>query len=115
MENSTNQQSEAGKIAEIEEALRLQEIDSVERENEVEALKAEVRSLQKAKLEVEAKLPVNLEEATFIVDNQDYQFVYPALKVDGEKLTANQMIDRPEILRMLVRNGSAAIKLINNQ
>ena len=112
MDNTPPPQSEADQIAEIREALRLQELDAVEREQNFETLEAEVRQLRIAKQEMEAKLPVNLEDAIFTLDGKDYEFVYPALHVDGEKLTAMEMIDRPEILERLVKYGSAAIKLI---
>jgi hypothetical protein len=113
MDNSTTPQSEADQIAAVQEALRMQELDAADREQDFENLREEVALLRKEKQELLAKQPVNLEDATFIIDGEEYQFVYPKLNFGkGEVYTAMEMIERPDILRRLVRNGSASIKLI---
>jgi hypothetical protein len=115
MANTATPQSEAAQIAEIREALRLQELDAVEREQEFENLKLEVFQLRKEKQELEARQPVNLENATFIMDGNEYQFAVPKLNFGrGKILNTDQMINRPDILSRLVKSGSTAIKLITH-
>jgi hypothetical protein len=115
MANTATPQSEAAQIAEIREALRLQELDAVEREQELENIKLEVFQLRKEKQEMEARQPVNLDDAVFIMDGNEYQFTVSKLNFGrGEILNTDQMINRPDILRRLVKSGSTAIKLITH-
>jgi hypothetical protein len=113
---TTPPQSEADQIAAVQEALRLQELDAVEREQEIDNLRAEVHQLRKEKQEQDARqlFPVELTEATFFLDDNEYQFVVKKLNFGyGRILTVQEMIEQPETLRQLVRDGSAAIQLVN--
>jgi adenine C2-methylase RlmN of 23S rRNA A2503 and tRNA A37 len=112
---TTPPQSEADQIAAVQEALRLQELDAVEREQELENIRAEVHQLRKEKQDQDARMsPLDLAEATFFVDDNEYQFLVKKLNFGyGRILTVQEMIEQPETLRQLVRDGSDSIQLVN--
>jgi hypothetical protein len=89
-------------LAAAKEALRLQELDAAEREERISTLEAQ--QVQAAKASPTAGNLPQIEH-----DGTHYKFVYPALKIDGVKMTAVEMSEDEEVVARLIDNGSAAL------
>lgn len=92
-------------LAATKEALRMQELDAVEREERISTLEA-----QAAKNAVNAVNSTNL--PTIEHDGEQYRFKYAALFVGKERLTADQIAEDDELVAKLIASGSAAIEKV---